>query len=70
MVRNPELLQKFEDEFKRNIKMTIQEKFDMLDSLYEIAHSTGNLSLKDTLGNLDALIKTTKIFRDASKTPG
>lgn len=67
MNKNSEL-RKFEDNFIRKNKMTVQEKFDMLDSIYEIAFSTGNINLNDTMGNLEALIKTTKVFRDASKT--
>ncbi|MDQ3020217.1 MAG: hypothetical protein M3R36_06575 [Bacteroidota bacterium] len=67
MIKNNILIQQMEDEFIKNNVMTIQEKFDMMDSIYLLAHSSGNLILDDTTGNLEALIKTLKIFRDASK---
>lgn len=68
MIKNPELLQKVDDEFNKNNKMTVKEKFDMLDSLYKFAYSMGKINLNDPMDNLETLIKTTKVFRDAAKT--
>jgi hypothetical protein len=67
MIKNPEELRKFEDDYIRNYNMTVEEKFKLLDSLYEFAHSTGKLTIDDSQQNLEALIKTLKVFRDANK---
>lgn len=67
MITNPELLKKFEDDFIRQNDMTVQEKFNLIDSMFEYADSLGALSTEDTTGHLDTLIKTVKVFRDATE---
>lgn len=67
MINNSKQIQELEDEYNRKNKMTVQEKFDMLDSLYKFAHSMGKIGLNDSQDNLQTLIKTTKVFRDAAE---
>jgi hypothetical protein len=69
MIKNQKEFRKFEDDYIRDYSMTVDEKFNLLDSLYEFAHSTGKLTIDDSQQNLEALIKTLKVFRDANK-PG
>ena len=57
MLNNPELLQKFEDDYIRKNNMTIEQKFDLLDNLYKFAHSTGKLTIDDTQQNLEVMIR-------------
>jgi len=68
MIKNAKFLQDFEDEYTRNNKMTIQEKFDLSDDLYKFAFSLGKLTIDDSQQNLETLAKTLKIFRNASKS--
>lgn len=66
-IKNSKVLQKFEDDFVREEKISVQEKFNLLDDFYNFAFSIGKLVINDSQQNLEALIKTTKVFRDASK---
>lgn len=67
MINNPQELNEFEDNYIRNYNMTIDQKFNLLNSLYEFAHSIGKLTKDDSQQNLEVLIKTLKVFRDANK---
>lgn len=67
MINNPQQLTEFEDDYIRNYNMTIDQKFNLLNSLYEFAHSIGKLTTDDSQQNLEVLIKTLKVFRDANK---
>ncbi|MDZ4712732.1 MAG: hypothetical protein SGI89_10460 [bacterium] len=67
MITNPELLEKFENDFVRQNDMSVQEKFDMMDQMFEYANQLGALSKEDTTGHLESLIKTLKNLRNASK---
>ena len=67
MIKNPELFRKFEDDYIRNYDMTVEQRFNMLDSLYTFAHSIGKLTIDDSQQNLEVLIKTLKVFRDADR---
>ena len=67
MINNPQQLNEFEDNYIRNYNMTIEQKFNLLNSLYEFSHSIGKLTTDDSQQNLEVLIKTLKVFRDANK---
>jgi len=67
MIKNAEFLQNFEDEYTRNNKMTVQEKFDLADELYRLAYKSGKLTIDDSQQNLASLIKTIKVFRDSER---
>lgn len=67
MIKNSGILQKSEDDFIRKNNMTIEQKFNLLNSLYEFSHSIGKLTTDDSQQNLEVLIKTLKVFRDANK---
>ena len=65
MTNNSQQIKEFEDDYVRNYNMTIEQKFNLQNSLYKLAHSIEKLTTDDSQQNLEVLIKTLKVFRDA-----
>ncbi len=68
MIRNPESLQKFEDEQTINDSMTLEQKLALLNSMYKFAVKLGTLPPEDLLEGLDTHIKVAKIINGIRKT--
>ena len=43
MVKNPEILKKFEEKYLRDSNLTLQEKFCLYDSMWELVRNIGVL---------------------------
>jgi hypothetical protein len=57
MVKNPEILQKFEDDYIRNNNQTLEKKFKTYDELRNYAIALGQFPLKDPLEGIEEKIK-------------
>jgi hypothetical protein len=57
MITNPELVRKAEAEYIRKNKMTIVEKYQLLDEMIQYANSIPRVIPEDPLGNLKAIIE-------------
>jgi hypothetical protein len=60
MVKNAEELQAFEDELARSEHPTLEQKFRILDAMYEQAVLLGALPEKDPLTGIDDCIRLAK----------
>lgn len=62
MIKNTELLQKFEDEQTINDDMTLEQKLSLLNSIYKFAIKIGTLPPNDLLEGFETDIKVAKII--------
>ncbi len=67
MIKNYKLFEKFEKEFKKKEKLTIEEKYEIYNAMYEEAVELGIFPLKNPLEGIEVDIKIAKFFRDLSK---
>jgi len=63
MIKDKKFYQEFEDEFLRNEKLTLDEKFRIYDEMYLWAKELGVFPLKDPLEGIEDDIKLAKFFK-------
>lgn len=69
MIKNPDLLQKFEDEFIQQEKADFLINIRLLDAMYEEAVSLGIIPLKNPLEGIEIDIKIAEVINSVSSTP-
>lgn len=69
MIKNPGLLQKFEDEFTQQEKPDFLKNLRLMDTMYREAVSLGIIPLKDPLEGVEIDIKIAKVINSVSSTP-
>lgn len=62
MVRNPELLEQFEREYAANEVLTLEQKFAILNGMYELAKTLGVFPLKDPFDGVEDDIRLARIL--------
>lgn len=62
MIKNERILKKFEDDFKRQEKMDLEEKYRILDAMYEEAVALGVFPPEDPLEGIDVKIKLARVM--------
>lgn len=62
MVKNPEILKDFEEEYIKNDKRTFEERLKSYRELYKHAVSLGVLPSKNPLEGIETKIKVAKII--------
>ena len=66
MITNPKLLQQAEDDFIRNNKLTIEQKYDIVESLYKQYLETALVKPEDPLEHRKTLLETVRKIHSAS----
>jgi len=69
MIKNPGLLQKFEDEFTQQEKTDFLKNIRLVDAMYREAVSLGIIPLKDPLEGVEIDIKIAEVINSVSSTP-
>lgn len=69
MIKNPGLLQKFEDEFTQQEKTDFLKNLRLVDAMYREAVSLGIIPLKDPLEGVEIDIKVAEVINSVSSTP-
>ncbi len=69
MIKNPDLLQKFEDEFTQQEKTDFLKNIRLVDAMYREAVSLGIIPLKDPLDGIEIDIKIAEVINSVSSTP-
>ena len=69
MIKNPGLLQKFEDEFTQQEKTDFLKNIRLVDAMYREAVSLGIIPLKDPLEGIEIDIKIAEVINSVSSTP-
>ncbi len=69
MIKNPDLLQKFEDEFTQREKADFLKNIRLVDAMYREAVSLGIFPLKDPLDGVETDIKIAEVINSVSSTP-
>ena len=62
MIRNPELLERFEREYERNNPLTLDQKYAIWNSLYQEARRFGHFSGNQP-DDLDSIISLASALR-------
>ncbi len=62
MVKNSEYLKEFEDDWISKQRLTPEQAFDILDSMWEEAVSLGVLPRKDPMEGLEAVLRIASIL--------
>ncbi len=57
MITDPKGVEKAINEFERNHVLTLEKKFELLDSLYQLAKQFGHFSSSNVLGGIEDDIK-------------
>ena len=68
MVKNPEYLKKFEDQWISTQKLTPEQAFQILDSMWEEAVTLGILPPKDPMEGIEVDLRIAEILNSCSKT--
>lgn len=66
MITNPKLLQEAEDDFIRNNKLTIEQKYVIVESLYKQYLKTDLVKPEDPLEHRKTLLETGRKVHSAS----
>jgi len=69
MIKNPGLLQKFEDELIQQEKADFLKNIRLVDAMYREAVSLGIFPLKDVLDGVETDIKIAEVINSVSSTP-
>lgn len=69
MIKNPSLLQKFEDAFTQQEKADFLKNIRLMDAMYKEAVSLGIFPLKDPLEGVEIDIKIAEVINSVSSTP-
>jgi hypothetical protein len=69
MVRNADILHKFERELIRKERVDVQANFRIIDALYQEAVSLGAFPLKNPMDGLETVIKVAKVVNSVPGTP-
>jgi hypothetical protein len=64
MITNYHLVEEFEREYRRNEHLTLEQKFAILDDLYELARQFGHFSDKNILDGIEHDIRLAQIMSD------
>ena len=68
MIKNPKKLEEFEQNLIIKDKTSINEKFRLMDALFEEARALRIFPLKDPLEGLDTDIKVAKVINSVRKS--
>ena len=60
MITNPEELEKFEADYLRRENLTLEQRFAILDGLYEMARLFGHFSVEGVLDGIEDDIELAK----------
>lgn len=66
MVKNRRVLEKFENQIKRQEKLTLKEKFLLLEAMYKEAKTIGSFSSRNSLSDLDVDLRVARIINSVS----
>ncbi len=69
MIKNPDLLQKFEDEFTQQEKADFLINIRLVDAMYKETVSLGIIPLKDPLEGIEIDIKIAEVINSVSSRP-
>jgi len=69
MIKNPSILQKFEDEFTQREKTDFLKNIRLVDAMYREAVSLGIFPLKDALDGVETDIRIAEVINSVSSTP-
>ena len=62
MIQNIDLIEKFEKKLLEESNSNLENKFRILDSMYELAHELGIIPLKNPLEGIETDIRIAKII--------
>ena len=69
MIKNPDKVQKFEQDLIRKEKVNIQRNFQIFEAMYKEAVALGIIPLKDPLEGIEIDIKIARVINSVSTTP-
>ena len=69
MIKNPEIIRKFENDLIRNEKVDIQKNFQIYEAMYKEAVALGVFPLEDPLEGIEIDIKIAKVVNSVSTNP-
>ena len=69
MIKNPDKVQKFEQDLIRKEKVNIQRNFQIFEAMYKEAVTLGIIPLKDPLEGIEIDIKIARVINSVSTTP-
>jgi len=69
MIKNPDLLQKFEDKLVQQEKTNFLKNLRLVDAMYREAVFFGIFPLKDALDGVEIDIKIAEVINSVSSTP-
>ena len=69
MIKNPDLLQKFEDKLVQQEKTNFLKNLRLVDAMYRDAVIFGIFPLKDALDGVEIDIKIAEVINSVSSTP-
>lgn len=69
MVKNVKTFQRFQDAFISNADLSIQEKYKILESMYEQARALGHFKGQNALDGLEVDIRIARAVNHVSRPP-
>jgi len=66
MIKNPEKLRQFENEFMRKEKLDILKNFRLVDAMHREALALGVFPMKDVLSGIEVDIKIARVVNSVS----
>ena len=69
MIKNPKIIREFEEGLLRNEKLSLPEKFRIVEGLYREAVALGVFPLKNPLEGVETKIRIARVVNSVSETP-
>jgi len=70
MVMNPQMLEAFERDLQRTQNLTLEQKYALLDGMYDLAARLGHFTPERALEGIDGTIQLAKALNSlVSRTP-
>jgi|GEM_PF-3676088 len=69
VIRNPDILNQFEVEFRRSEQLSIEQKYHILHELYRLARQLGHFSPESTEDGLEVDLNVARILNGNIRQP-
>ena len=69
MIKNPDEVRKFEEQYLREQNLTMEQRFAILDGLYKLAVQAGHFKQKDMLNGIEHDIWLAKTLNTDVRVP-
>ncbi len=66
MIKNPEAIKRFEDDFTRKERLSYQQSLDIVEAMWEEGVALGVLPPKEPLSGIDVDIRISEILNSCS----